>query len=78
MANHWLTGQYPIWLPESINRLQEPNVSATSPDNQKPEQASTDALQQLARLLARQAARDWASALNSTSRTEPCDAEDQT
>lgn len=53
-------------------------MSATSPDNQKPERASTDALQQLARLLARQAARDWASALNSTSCKEPCDAEDQT
>jgi hypothetical protein len=53
-------------------------VSASSPDNQEPARASTDALQQLTRLLARQAARDWASALNSTTCTEHCHAEDQT
>ena len=45
-------------------------MSATSPDNQKPERASTDALQQLARLLARQAAREVASA-----QTSPCSKE---
>jgi hypothetical protein len=78
VANHWLTGQQLIWLPESIIRLQELNVSATSHDYQKPERASTDALQQLARLLARQAAQDWASAHISTSSMEPYHAEDQT
>ena len=53
-------------------------MSNTSTANQKPERASTDVLQQLARLLARQAAQDWASAHISTSTTEPNHAEDQT
>jgi len=60
-----------------MKRFQEPEVSVNSPDNQKPERASTDVLQQLARLLARQAAQDWASAHISTSTTEPNHAEDQ-
>ena len=51
-------------------------MSATSPDNQKPDQASPDALQQLARLLARQAARDVTSAQTSPSSTEINHAED--
>ena len=76
-ANHWLTDQHLIWPPESMKRLQEPKVSDTSTANQKPERASMNALQQLACLLARQAAQDWASAHISTSTTEPNHAEDQ-
>jgi hypothetical protein len=64
VANQWLTGQHTICLPESINRLQEFNVSANSPDNQKPERPSTDVLQQLVHLLTRQAAQGWTSAHN--------------
>lgn len=52
-------------------------MSNTSTANQKPERASMDALQQLARLLARQTAQDWASAHISTSTKEPNHAEDQ-